>query len=88
MALSLARSPDGSIYVGTGHEGKVFRVSPGQKSSLLMTAQEPDIFAMAAGPDGNFYVASSPDGKVYKVSPDGKSSVFYDHAKYAMNAKD
>jgi sugar lactone lactonase YvrE len=83
LALSLARDSHGSIYVGTGHQGKVFRVGPDQKSTLLMTAAEPDIFAMAVGPDGNLYVGSSPEGKVYKVTPDGKSSIFYDpKAKY------
>ena len=78
LALSLARDSHGNIYVGTGHQGKVFRVSPDKKSSLLLTAQEPDIFALAVGPDGNLYVGSSPEGKVYKVTADGKSSVFYD----------
>ncbi len=78
LALSLARDTRGNLYVGTGHQGKVFRVSPDQKSALLLTAKEPDIFALAVGPDGDLYVGSSPEGKVYKVSADGKSSVFYD----------
>lgn len=83
LALSLARDAHGNLYVGTGHQGKVFRVTPDQKSTLLLTAKEPDIFAMAVGSDGNLYVGSSPEGKVYKVTPDGKSSVFYDpKAKY------
>ena len=83
LALSLARDSHGNLYVGTGHQGKVFRVSPDQKSALLLTAQEPDIFALAVGPDGNLYVGSSPEGKVYKVTADGKSSIFYDpKAKY------
>jgi len=83
LALSLARDSHGNIYLGTGHQGKVFRVGPDQKSSLVLTAQEPDIFAMAVGPDGNLYAGSSPEGKVYKITADGKSSVFYDpKAKY------
>ena len=83
LALSLARDSHGNLYVGTGHQGKVFRVGPDQKSTLLLTAKEPDIFALAVGPDGNLYVGSSPEGKVYKVTADGKSSVFYDpKAKY------
>ncbi len=83
LALSLARDSHGNIYVGTGHQGKVFRVSPELKSTPLFTAQEPDIFALSVGPDGNLYVGSSPEGKVYKVTADGKSSVFYDpKAKY------
>jgi len=78
LALSLARDSHGNLYVGTGHQGKVFRVGTDQKSTLLLTAKEPDIFALAVGPDGNLYVGSSPEGKVYKVTADGKSSVFYD----------
>jgi sugar lactone lactonase YvrE len=83
LALSLARDSHGNLYVGTGHQGKVFRVGPDQKSALILTAKEPDIFALAVGPDGDLYVGSSPEGKVYKVTADGKSSVFYDpKAKY------
>ncbi|MFZ0961111.1 MAG: hypothetical protein WAO35_09410 [Terriglobia bacterium] len=83
LALSLARDSHGNLFVGTGHQGRVFRVSPDQKSSLLLTAKEPDIFALTIGPDGSLYAGSSPEGKVYKVTADGKSSVFYDpKAKY------
>lgn len=83
LALSLARDSRGNLFVGTGHQGKVFRVSPVQKSSLVLTASEPDIFALAIAPNGDLYVGSSPEGKVYKVTSDGKSSVFFDpKAKY------
>ncbi len=83
LALSLARDSHGDIFVGTGHQGKVFKITPDQKSSLLFTAKEPDIFALAVGPDGNLYVGTSPEGKVYKVTADGKSSPFYEpKAKY------
>ena len=78
LALALARDRSGSLYVGTGHQGKVFRVGPDQKANLFFTTHEPDIFAMTAGPDGALYVGSSPEGKVYRVTADGKSSVFYD----------
>src|ERR1035437_4160608 len=53
LALSLASDARGNIYIGTGHQGKVFRVGPDQKSPLVVTAQEPGIFALAVGPDGN-----------------------------------
>lgn len=78
LALSMAADKSHNIYVGTGHQGKVFRVEPNQKSSLWFTASEPDVFALAVGPDGSLFVGSSPDGKIYRVSPEGKSSVFYD----------
>ena len=78
LALSLARDRKGNLYIGTAHQGKVFRVDAKQNSTLLFTAPEPDIFALAVSPDGSLYVGSSPEGKVYRVTPDGQSSVFYD----------
>jgi hypothetical protein len=92
LALSLAADRNHNLYVGTGHQGKVFRVDSNQKGSLVFTAREPDIFALAAAPDGTLYVGSSPEGKIYRVTSDGKSSVFYDpKAKYiwalALDAK-
>jgi hypothetical protein len=78
LALSLARDWKDNLYIGTGHQGKVFRVDTKQNSTLLFTAREPDVFALAVGPDGSLYVGSSPEGKVYRVTPDGQSKVFYD----------
>jgi sugar lactone lactonase YvrE len=83
LALSLAVDRQGNFYIGTGHQGKVFRVDAKQKGSLFFTAEESDIFALAIGPDGDLYAGSSPEGKVYRITPEGKSSVFYDpEAKY------
>jgi len=78
LALSLAADRNHNVYVGTGHQGKVFRVDANQKGSLVFTAREPDIFALVAAPDGTLYVGSSPEGKIYRVSGNGQSSVFYD----------
>ncbi|HUI44174.1 MAG TPA: hypothetical protein VL523_19585 [Terriglobia bacterium] len=78
LALSLAADKEGRIYIGTGHEGKVFQVDTEGHGKLLFQAPEPEILAVAAGPDGAVYAASSPDGKIYRITSDGKSSVFFD----------
>ncbi|HEX5413747.1 MAG TPA: hypothetical protein VFZ27_18035 [Terriglobia bacterium] len=83
LALSLVADRQHNLYVGTGHQGKVFRITAAGKSSLLFTTQEPDVFALAVGPGGDLYVGSSPEGKIYRVDASGKSSVFYDpNTKY------
>jgi len=78
LALSLAAGRDGRFYVGTGHQGKVFRVDAQGQGKLLFQAPEPEILAIACGPDGDIYAASSPEGKIYRITPEGKSSVFFD----------
>jgi sugar lactone lactonase YvrE len=76
LALSLAADRNHNLYIGTGHQGKVFRVDANGKGSLWFTAREPDIFALATAPDGTLYVGSSPEGKIYRISPEGKADVF------------
>lgn len=78
VGLSVAADSDQTIYLGTGHQGKVFRVEGSKAGKLFFQAQEPEILAIAVGQDHSIYVGSSPQGKVYRVTPDGKSSVFYD----------
>src|SRR5215813_3788800 len=68
----------GNIYLGTGHEGRVFKVDPSGAGKLLYDAPELDVTAMITDAGGNLYAATSPDGKIYKITPEGQQSVFYD----------
>src|SRR5208283_21410 len=64
---SLAKAPDGSIYAGTGHRGRVYKIAPDGPSSLVWTADQAEVFAVAVDAAGVLYAATSPDGKVYKI---------------------
>lgn len=75
---SSATDSRGNVYLGTGHDGRVFRVTPDGKGALYFDAAELDITALAVGRDGSLYVGSSPDGKVYRVDANGRSEVFFD----------
>jgi len=77
---STAMDPAGNVYLGTGHDGKLFRVSPDGKGSLLYKAPELDVTALAIAGDGAVFAATSPDGKVYRVTVDGKAEVYFDPA--------
>src|ERR1700686_399729 len=75
---SAAIDAAGNIYLGTGHDGKLFRVGPDGKGSLLYKAPELDVTALAVAGDGAIFAATSPDGKVYRVTGDGKAEVYFD----------
>ncbi len=75
---SSATDAAGNIYLGTGHDGRIFKVSPNGEGRLLYDAPELDVTALATDPQGNLYAGTSPEGKVYKITPDGKETVFYD----------
>ena len=67
-----------NVFVGTGHDGKVFKVDASGSSSLFFDAAELDVLALALDSNQTLYAATSPDGKVYKVNSEGKASVFFD----------
>jgi hypothetical protein len=70
----------GNVYLGTGHDGKVFKVSADGRGALFYDATELDVTALAAGKDGALYAGTSPDGKVYRITSDGHAEVYFDPA--------
>lgn len=68
----------GNVYLGTGHDGKTFKIAANGTGSLLFDAAELDVTALAIGRDGAVYAGTSPDGKVYRIGPDGKADVYFD----------
>jgi len=74
----VAIAADGTAYLGTGHQGHVYQVDKGGKSSLFWSAPEIEVFALAVAPDGSLYAGTSPNGKVYRIGRDGKGQVFFD----------
>ncbi len=73
----------GNIYLGTGHEGRIFKVDALGKGALLYKTAELDVMALALDAKGNLYAGTSPDGKVYRISPSGTAQVFFEpKAKY------
>jgi sugar lactone lactonase YvrE len=75
---SSAADSAGNVYLGTGHDGKIFRVGADGKGSLLYDAAELDVTALVVGRDGALYAGTSPEGKVYRITQDGKAEVYFD----------
>jgi len=67
----------GNVFLGTGHDGKVFRIKPDGTGALLYDAAELDVTALVAR-DDVVYAGTSPDGKVYRITSDGKAEVYFD----------
>jgi len=77
---SSAVDSQGNVYLGTGHDGKTYKITPAGTGSLLYDAPELDVTALAIGRDGAVYAGTSPDGKVYRITADGKADVYFDPA--------
>ncbi|MFW6050609.1 MAG: hypothetical protein ACODAU_05515 [Myxococcota bacterium] len=72
VAYSLARAADGTAYVGTGHEGKVYRLRGGTLAPFADTGQLL-VASLAVGPDGTVYAGTLPEGRIFAIDPEGKA---------------
>ena len=68
----------GNVYLGTGHDGRIFKVGADGRGALLYDAAELDVTALAIGRDGTLYAGTSPDGKVYRINADGRGEEYFD----------
>ena len=71
-------APDGSLWAGSGNEGKVLRIAKDGRVSTFFDAGELEVHAIAPAPGGGLYVGTSPDGRIYQVAADGTSKTFFD----------
>ena len=67
----------GNVYLGTGGDGKVFKVDASGKGVLFADLSEINVSALAIGRSGELFAGTSPDGKVYKIDSNGKAEVYF-----------
>lgn len=75
---SVVAGEDGTLWAGSGNEGKVLKVDKDGKVTTFFDAPELEVHAIAAAPKGGIYAATSPDGKIYAVAADGTSRTLFD----------
>jgi hypothetical protein len=73
-----AIDPKGNVYLGTGHSGRILRVSSRGEISVVGSLPEPEVTALLVSRAGEIFAASSPNGAVYKLGKDGTPAVFYE----------
>jgi hypothetical protein len=68
----------GNVYLGTGSDGKVFKVDASGKGALFYDSAELNVSALAIGKSGELYAGTSPDGKVYRIDASGNATIFFE----------
>jgi len=76
---SMVRDATGSLFVGTGNNGKIFKLTP-KGLRLHADLEEPDVLSLAIGADGKrLFAGTSGGGMVYEVDASGAGfTAFYD----------
>ncbi len=75
---SSAADASGNVYVGTGSDGKIFKISSGGAGTLFYDSAELNVAALAIGRNGELYAGTSPDGKVYRIDAGGNATVYFE----------
>ncbi len=74
---SSATDGAGNVYLGTGGDGKIFKVDASGKGALLTDLTEMNVTSIALGKSGEIFAGTSPDGKVYRIDAGGKADVYF-----------
>ncbi|GBD37012.1 hypothetical protein HRbin36_02142 [bacterium HR36] len=61
----------GRLVVGTGNEGKIWRIDPEGRAQLVHKAEDPQIFSLLATPDGRLIAGTGPSGLLLEIPPAG-----------------
>jgi len=77
LVWSAVADSRGNVYLGTGHDGKIFRVDASGKGGLFVDLGELDVMALAIDGKDVLYAGTSPDGKVYRIE-NGIPREFFD----------
>jgi hypothetical protein len=69
----------GNLWVATGDDGKILKVTPDGKSSVAYrSSTDSQIFCLALVPGDALYAGTGPTGKIIRVGADGQGQVFAD----------
>jgi hypothetical protein len=75
--LSLLLASGETMYLGTGHSGKIYRIQADGKVELYFQAPEMDVYCLAQDEKGNLYAGTSPNGKIYKITRQGEGEPYF-----------
>jgi len=82
----LAVDSNGQLYVATGDNGQIFRVSKSGEGSVFFKSDEAHIRALAFDHQGNLLAGSDGSGLIYRISPAGEAFVLYSASKKEITA--
>ena len=73
---SIAADRMGNVYLGTGPDGRVLKISPSGAETVLFRVDEPMVTAVAVLPGGDVLAGTAPEGLIYRISPDGDGKLW------------
>lgn len=70
LIYSMVRAPDGSVFLGTGNEGRILRLRGDSVDEVAATGQLV-VASLALDTDGTLYAGTLPEGRVFAIAAGG-----------------
>ena len=71
-------SPDGSLYIATGEQGRIYRLLPNGEADTYYETGQTNVTALTLGPNNRLYAGTDPNGLIYEISARGHGAILYD----------
>jgi hypothetical protein len=82
----LVLDAQGNLYVATGDQGQIFKVTAKGDHSLFFKSDEVHIRVLTLDDKGNLIAGSDGSGLVYRIAPSGEAFVLYSAPKKEITA--
>jgi streptogramin lyase len=67
----------GDVYVGTGDQGRVYRVRSGH-AEIFVDNLGIEVFSVAVSEDGHVFAGTAPEGFIYRIEEKGDARLLFD----------
>jgi len=75
---ALQFASDGALFVATGDQGKIFRVTAAGRGSVYYETGQSHVTCLAIDTQGRLLAGSEPNGILYRITAENKAFVLYD----------
>lgn len=73
LVYASATAPDGTVFLGTGNDGRIYRLRD-EAIELHAETGQLMVSSLAVGSGGTLYAGTLPEGRIYRVAADGAVS--------------
>jgi sugar lactone lactonase YvrE len=83
---AMAMDQAGQLYVATGDQGQIFKITKDGQGSVLFQSDDANIRSLTIDGQGNLIAGTDGSGVVYRISPSGEAFALYSADKKEITA--